>query len=70
MTKMHNPPHPGETLREDVLPALGLTITDAAMQLGCYPCGFVSGIERTRGYFAGNGVTAGRVARHGKRWAG
>ena len=34
MTKMHNPPHPGETLREDVLPALGLTITDAAMQLG------------------------------------
>ena len=34
MTKMHNPPHPGETLREDVLPALGLTVTDAAKQLG------------------------------------
>jgi addiction module HigA family antidote len=31
---MHNPPHPGETLREDVLPALGLTVTDAAAQLG------------------------------------
>jgi len=31
---MHNPPHPGETLREDVLPALGLTVTDAAKQLG------------------------------------
>ena len=27
---MKNPPHPGETLREDVLPALGLTVTDAA----------------------------------------
>ncbi|MEO8419019.1 MAG: HigA family addiction module antitoxin [Methylophilaceae bacterium] len=34
MSKMHNPPHPGETLREDVLPALGLTITEAATQLG------------------------------------
>ena len=34
MTRMHNPPHPGETLRDDVLPALGLTVTDAAAQLG------------------------------------
>lgn len=34
MMTMHNPPHPGETLREDVLPALGLTVTDAATQLG------------------------------------
>jgi len=31
---MHNPPHPGATLREDVLPALGLTVTAAAKQLG------------------------------------
>ncbi|ASK34897.1 HigA family addiction module antitoxin [Alloalcanivorax mobilis] len=29
-----NPPHPGETLREDVLPALGLNVTQAARQLG------------------------------------
>lgn len=34
MSRMFNPPHPGETLREDVLPALGLTVTDAAVQLG------------------------------------
>ncbi len=34
MTHIHNPPHPGETLREDVLPALGLSVTDAAAQLG------------------------------------
>ncbi|MBC8739017.1 HigA family addiction module antidote protein [Paraburkholderia sp. UCT31] len=34
MTRMHNPPHPGATLREDVLPALGLSVTDAARQLG------------------------------------
>jgi antitoxin HigA-1 len=31
---MHNPPHPGETLREDVLPALGLNVTQAAAALG------------------------------------
>lgn len=31
---MHNPPHPGSILREDVLPELRLTITDAAHQLG------------------------------------
>ncbi|MDP3334034.1 MAG: HigA family addiction module antitoxin [Methylococcaceae bacterium] len=34
MTQIHNPPHPGETLREDVLPALDLTVTEAAKQLG------------------------------------
>ena len=34
MSKMHNPPHPGETIKEDVLPALGLTVTEAAQQLG------------------------------------
>ncbi len=34
MSQMYNPPHPGEALREDVLPALGLTVTDAAAQLG------------------------------------
>ncbi len=34
MSKMHNPPHPGMTLRDDVLPALAVSITDAATQLG------------------------------------
>ena len=32
--KMHKPPHPGLTLRDDVLPALGLSVTEAAEQLG------------------------------------
>ena len=36
MTRMHHPRHPGETLREDVLQALGLTLTAAAKQL-CAP---------------------------------
>lgn len=31
---MFNPPHPASILREDVLPALGLSITEAAKQLG------------------------------------
>lgn len=34
MSRMHSPPHPGETLREDILPALGLSVTEAAEQLG------------------------------------
>lgn len=34
MAKMFNPPHPGETLRDDVLPALGVKVTQAAEQLG------------------------------------
>lgn len=34
MAPMHNPPHPGETLREDVLPALGINVTEMAHRLG------------------------------------
>jgi addiction module HigA family antidote len=34
MNEMFNPPHPGLTLRDDVLPALDLTVTAAAEQLG------------------------------------
>ena len=34
MTRMHNPPHPGEILRDDVLPALGLNVISAGALLG------------------------------------
>ena len=34
MSRMFNPPYPGETRKEDVLPALGLSVTEAAAQLG------------------------------------
>ena len=34
MKVISNPPHPGETIRDDILPALGLTVTEAAAQLG------------------------------------
>lgn len=32
--RMHNPPHPGEIIREFCLDALGMTVTDAAKSLG------------------------------------
>ena len=34
MSRMFNPPHPGEILKEDVLPDLGISVTEAARQLG------------------------------------
>lgn len=34
MGRMYNPPHPGETIGDDILPALGLSVTKAAEQLG------------------------------------
>ena len=30
---MHSPPHPGEVLKEDVIAALGLSVTEAAERL-------------------------------------
>lgn len=34
MNSVFNPPHPGLTLRDDILPALELQIVEAAVQLG------------------------------------
>ena len=34
MSRMHNPPHPGEIIKELCLEPLGLSITDAAKGLG------------------------------------
>ena len=34
MGRLFDPPIRGATLREDILPALGLTVTEAARQLG------------------------------------
>ena len=34
MGRMFNPPHPGETIGQDIIPALGITVTEAARQLG------------------------------------
>jgi len=34
MRRMTCPTHPGEILKEDILPDLGITVTEAAKQLG------------------------------------
>lgn len=34
MGAMYNPPHPGEIIKEDVLDSEGLSVTEAAKQLG------------------------------------
>jgi len=34
LDSMFDPPHPGEILREDVFPQMGLTVTEAASQIG------------------------------------
>ena len=34
MTRMHNPPHPGEVLQDTVLGAGGITVTEFAKRLG------------------------------------
>ena len=34
MKKIHNPPHPGLMIKEDILPALGISVTEAAESLG------------------------------------
>lgn len=31
---MHNPPHPAEIIKYDILPELGISVTQAAKQLG------------------------------------
>ncbi|QFY91210.1 HigA family addiction module antidote protein [Magnetovirga frankeli] len=32
--EMHNPPHPGELLKQDILPTLDLTVSEFAEHLG------------------------------------
>jgi antitoxin HigA-1 len=34
MSRMHNPPHPGEIIRDQCLEPFGLSVTDAAKGLG------------------------------------
>lgn len=34
MTRMHNPPHPGEVLRDGVFTDTGITVTEFAQRIG------------------------------------
>lgn len=60
---MHNPPHPGETLREDVLAALGLSVTTVAGQLG------VTGVTLSR-VLHGKSAISPEMALRLERWLG
>lgn len=61
--RMHNPPHPGEILKEDVLPSLGLTVTEAADQLG------VSRVTLSR-MINGNAAISAEMAIRLAQWLG
>jgi addiction module HigA family antidote len=63
MARMHNPPHPGATLKEDVLPALGLSVTEAARQLG------VTRVALSRVLNGRAGISA-EMARRVEAWLG
>jgi hypothetical protein len=66
MTRIFDPPHPGETLREDVLPELGLTVTEAAEQLGVTRSA-VARAECPCGNLARNGIASRAMAGH-RKW--
>lgn len=61
--RMHNPPHPGETLKEDVLPGLNLSVTEAADHLG------VSRVQFSRLLNGKAGISAAMAIRLSK-WLG
>ena len=63
MSKMFNPPHPGESIREDVLAALGLSVTEAALQLG------VARVTLSRLVNGQSGISAD-MARRLEAWLG
>jgi len=63
MGRMFNPPHPASILREDVLPALGLTVTEAARQLG------VSRVQLSRVLNEKAGISVD-LARRIEEWLG
>ncbi len=63
MGRMHNPPHPGESIREDILPALVLSVTEAAKQLG------VARVTLSRLIHGQSGVSA-EMARRLEAWLG
>ena len=55
--RMHNPPHPGLLIRDDILPELGLTVTEAAKQLG------ISRVTLSRLINGKTGITADMALR-------
>jgi transposase len=64
MGRTSNPPHPGKTIREGVLPALGLSVTEAAEQLGVSRASFSRVINQWQDcYLAEHGPPARGLAK-------
>ncbi len=63
MTRMHNPPHPGEVLKDGVFTDGNITVTDAADALG------VTRVALSRVLNGRAGVSAEMAVRLGK-WLG
>ena len=57
MTRMHNPPHPGEVLMDGVFSETGITVTDFAERLG------VSRVTLSRLLHGKSGVSADMAVR-------
>lgn len=61
MSRMRNSPHPGLTLRDDVLPSLGMNVTAAVQALG------VTRLTLSR-VLNGSGATSPEMALRLERW--
>ena len=57
MTRMYNPPHPGEVLRDGVFTGTGITVTDFARRIG------VTRVTLTNVLNGRNGVSADMAMR-------
>ena len=57
MTRMHNPPHPGEVLRDGVFNGTGITVTDFARRIG------VTRVTLSNVLNAKNGISADMAVR-------
>ena len=63
MSRQFNPPHPGDILREDVLPELRISVTEAARQLG------VSRVQLSR-FINGHAAVSADLAIRLAMWLG
>lgn len=57
MTRMHNPPHPGEVLRDGVFNGTGITVTDFARRIG------VTRVTLSNAINGRNGISADMAVR-------
>lgn len=62
------PPHPGEYLREDILPALGMSVKDLAKHLGVSRQSLSELLNERRGVSNEMAIRLGKAFRNGARF--